>query len=94
MFMPSPDEAESEKDRKARAAAIKAVSKIPEGGTVPNFGDMTQFQRWPDADVDVLVGGTPCQDYSIAGPRLGMAGSRGRPCHADVLLRLANAEGA
>jgi DNA (cytosine-5)-methyltransferase 1 len=28
------------------------------------------------ADVDVLVGGWPCQDISLAGPRLGLAGAR------------------
>lgn len=79
MFMPAPDEAGlSAKDRKARAAAIRAVAKLPEVGRVPNFGDMTQFDRWPDAAFDVLVGGTPCQDYSVAGLRLGMAGSRGQ----------------
>lgn len=32
---------------------------------VPNYGDMTKFREWPDADIDVLVGGTPCQDNSI-----------------------------
>lgn len=32
---------------------------------VPNWGDMTKFQEWPDATVDVLCGGTPCQDASI-----------------------------
>lgn len=79
IFMPAPDEAGlSAKDRKARAAAIRAVAKLPEVGRVPNFGDMTQFDRWPDAAFDVLVGGTPCQDYSVAGLRLGMAGSRGQ----------------
>jgi len=79
LCMPSPDDdGLSVKDRKARAAAIRSVAKIPEAGRVPNFGDMTQFDRWPDADVDVLVGGTPCQDYSVAGLRLGMAGSRGQ----------------
>ena len=79
MFMPAPDEAGlSVKDRKARAAAIRAVAALPEAGSVPNFGDMTQFDRWPDAAFDVLVGGTPCQDYSVAGLRLGMAGSRGQ----------------
>lgn len=79
MFMPDPsDPCLSAKDRKARAAAIRAVQHLPEAGPVPNFGDMTQFQRWPDAAFDVLVGGTPCQDYSVAGLRLGMAGSRGQ----------------
>jgi DNA (cytosine-5)-methyltransferase 1 len=44
---------------------------------VPNYGDMTEFERWPDDAIDILVGGTPCQDYSIAGLRAGMAGDRG-----------------
>jgi len=44
---------------------------------VPNFGDMTKFKEWPDADVDVLVGGTPCQSFSVAGLRKGMADPRG-----------------
>jgi DNA (cytosine-5)-methyltransferase 1 len=44
---------------------------------VPNWGDMTKFQEWPDADVDVLVGGTPCQSFSVAGLRAGLADPRG-----------------
>lgn len=44
---------------------------------VPNLGDMTKFQEWPDADFDVLVGGTPCQSFSVAGLRKGMADPRG-----------------
>jgi DNA (cytosine-5)-methyltransferase 1 len=44
---------------------------------VPNLGDMTKFKDWPDADVDVLVGGTPCQSFSVAGLRKGMADLRG-----------------
>ncbi|MGV0817138.1 DNA cytosine methyltransferase [Martelella sp. AMO21009] len=45
---------------------------------VPNLGDMTKFEEWDDYAIDILVGGTPCQDYSIAGQRLGMAGDRGQ----------------
>ena len=44
---------------------------------VPNLGDIKNFKEWPDYAIDVLVGGTPCQDYSMAGPRAGMAGDRG-----------------
>jgi DNA (cytosine-5)-methyltransferase 1 len=44
---------------------------------VPNFGDMNRFKEWPDADVDVLVGGTPCQSFSIAGLRKGLDDPRG-----------------
>jgi DNA (cytosine-5)-methyltransferase 1 len=38
----------------------------------PNLGDMTAYEEWPDADIDVLVGGTPCQGFSIAGLRAGL----------------------
>ena len=47
------------------------------GNAPPNFGDMTKFEEWPDAAIDLLVGGTPCQDYSVAGLRAGMDGVRG-----------------
>jgi DNA (cytosine-5)-methyltransferase 1 len=45
--------------------------------SVPNWGDMTAFKEWPDADVDVLVGGTPCQSFSVAGLRKGLDDPRG-----------------
>ena len=45
--------------------------------TAPNWGDMTKFQEWPHADIDVLVGGTPCQSFSVAGLRKGLADPRG-----------------
>jgi DNA (cytosine-5)-methyltransferase 1 len=43
----------------------------------PNLGDVTAIE-WADVEpVDVLTGGTPCQDLSNAGRRLGMTeGSR------------------
>jgi len=44
---------------------------------VPNWGDMNEFRQWPDADIDVLVGGTPCQSFSVAGLRAGLADPRG-----------------
>ena len=44
---------------------------------VPNLGDMTKFQEWPDAEIDVLVGGTPCQSFSVAGLRKGLEDPRG-----------------
>lgn len=45
---------------------------------VPNFGDMTKFQEWPDdLEPDVLVGGTPCQSFSVAGLRKGLDDPRG-----------------
>ncbi len=46
---------------------------------IPNLGDMTKFQEWPlDAGaIDLLVGGTPCQSFSVAGLRQGLRDPRG-----------------
>jgi len=45
---------------------------------VTNFGDMTNYETWSiDGTVDILVGGTPCQSFSIAGARKGLEDDRG-----------------
>ena len=47
---------------------------------VPNLGDMTTINQNPIADerpIDLLVGGTPCQSFSVAGLRKGLADPRG-----------------
>jgi len=45
---------------------------------VPNLGDMTRYREWDlGSDIDLLVGGTPCQSFSVAGLRAGMADPRG-----------------
>ena len=45
---------------------------------VPNVGDMTKFKEWNlDGSVDLLVGGTPCQSFSVAGLRKGLDDPRG-----------------
>ncbi len=43
-----------------------------------NLGDMTAFKEWPDANLDVLCGGTPCQSFSVAGLRAGLDDPRGQ----------------
>jgi DNA (cytosine-5)-methyltransferase 1 len=47
--------------------------------TVPNFGDMTKFKEWDFGAnrLDLLVGGTPCQSFSVAGLRKGLEDPRG-----------------
>lgn len=44
---------------------------------VSNYGDMTKYEEWPKHAIDVLVGGTPCQSFSVAGLRKGLADPRG-----------------
>jgi DNA (cytosine-5)-methyltransferase 1 len=45
---------------------------------VPNLGDMTRYEEWDiNETVDLLVGGTPCQSFSIAGLRGGIEDARG-----------------
>jgi DNA (cytosine-5)-methyltransferase 1 len=45
----------------------------------PNRGDMTKFNEWSDdgSSIDLLVGGTPCQSFSVAGLRKGLHDPRG-----------------
>lgn len=57
---------------------------------VPNLGDMTKLAgRILAGEVeapDVLVGGTPCQAFSVAGLRKGLADERGKLTPAFALL--------
>jgi DNA (cytosine-5)-methyltransferase 1 len=45
---------------------------------VTNFGDMTKYKEWKINDsIGLLVGGTPCQSFSVAGLRKGLEDPRG-----------------
>jgi DNA (cytosine-5)-methyltransferase 1 len=45
---------------------------------VTNFGDMTKYKEWNINDpIGLLVGGTPCQSFSVAGLRKGLEDPRG-----------------
>ena len=46
---------------------------------VPNLGDMSKYEQWniQSRSVDLLVGGTPCQSFSVAGLRQGLKDPRG-----------------
>ena len=43
---------------------------------IKNYGDITKINWSEVPDFDLLTGGSPCQDLSIAGKRNGLAGSR------------------
>jgi DNA (cytosine-5)-methyltransferase 1 len=53
---------------------------------IPNHGDFTRLVKERPAAVDVLVGGTPCQAFSVAGLRGGLADPRGNLALAFVAL--------
>ena len=44
---------------------------------VPNLGDMTNYKEWQIEKPDIVIGGTPCQSFSIAGQRKGLEDPRG-----------------
>jgi DNA (cytosine-5)-methyltransferase 1 len=54
---------------KAKAPALVLAHRFPD---VPNLGDVTTVDWSGVEPVDVITGGTPCQDLSHAGPRGGM----------------------
>ena len=46
--------------------------------STPNFGDLTQYHDWPATlRPDLVIAGTPCQSFSVAGLRKGLADPRG-----------------
>jgi DNA (cytosine-5)-methyltransferase 1 len=45
---------------------------------VTNYGDMTNYKEWNlNESIGLLVGGTPCQSFSVAGLRKGLEDPRG-----------------
>ena len=67
-----------------KAVAYSEIEKFPSEvlahhyPSTPNLGDMTKFKEWNfESNVDVLVGGTPCQSFSVAGLRKGLDDPRG-----------------
>lgn len=66
------------------AVAYSEIEKFPSAllkhhyPQTPNWGDMTKFKEWPnDTKIDLLVGGTPCQSFSLSGLRKGLDDPRG-----------------
>jgi DNA (cytosine-5)-methyltransferase 1 len=66
-----------------RAAFLSEIAPFPRAVLshrfpgVPLRGDFTEIQAGDHEPIDVLVGGTPCQSFSVAGLRGGLADERG-----------------
>jgi DNA (cytosine-5)-methyltransferase 1 len=69
-----------------KAAAFSEIEPFPNAvlahhyPDIQNLGDMTKFKSWPDQifiDSDLIVGGPPCQAFSVAGQRKGLEDDRG-----------------
>ena len=41
-----------------------------------HLGDITKISGYDAPTVNVVIGGSPCQDLSVAGKRQGLAGTR------------------
>nr|CAD6612975.1 DNA cytosine methyltransferase [Rhizobium sp. Khangiran2] len=82
------------KDKEFAPKKYKGIT----GGSVINYGDITQIS---DEDlralgpVDVLEGGSPCQAFSVAGLRKGLADDRGNLtlAFANLALRMREING-
>lgn len=64
-------------------AAFSEIEKFPSEVLAyhyphtPNLGDMATYKEWDIGNIDLLVGGTPCQSFSVAGLRKGLDDPRG-----------------
>ena len=72
----------------AEVAAFPSTVLAARWPNVPNRGDFTRIatdEASPES-VDVLVGGTPCQSFSVAGGRAGLDDPRGHLAVEFLLL--------
>jgi DNA (cytosine-5)-methyltransferase 1 len=67
------------------AVAFAETAKFPSAvlayrfPNIPNLGDVTKYKEWQieRGSVGVMVGGSPCQSFSVAGLRKGLDDPRG-----------------
>ncbi len=62
--------AQVEKDKQALSVLEKHWPKVP------RFDDVATFKKKRGLSADLIAGGFPCQDVSVAGKRAGLAGER------------------
>ena len=60
---------------------------------VENYGDIEKIRYSELPDFEVLIGGSPCQDVSLAGKREGLSGSRSRLFYSYVEILKAKKPG-
>lgn len=71
-------------------AGFSEIAKFPSAllqhyyPKVPNHGSLTEYRKWKSPAVDLLIGGTPCQSFSLAGLRKGLVDPRGNLALAYV----------
>lgn len=74
------------------AAAYSEIEPAPRAvlahhyPNTPLHGDFTTIRGDEYGPIDLLVGGTPCQDFSVAGLRAGLGGDRGNLSLQFLLL--------
>lgn len=79
----SPSKSTTRKSTKSYAITVitlkegTAYAHISREKPIPNFGDITKINAEELPDFDCLVGGFPCQAFSIAGKRGGFDDTRG-----------------
>lgn len=52
------------------------IATAGEGGSMKHYGDIKSINESDLAPVDVIIGGSPCQNLSIAGNRQGLSGEQ------------------
>ncbi len=63
--------------------AFSEIEKFPSAvlnyryPSIPNLKNMANYKEWDIGKIDMLVGGTPCQSFSVAGLRKGLDDPRG-----------------
>lgn len=80
--LPDPESRNEERRQRATCVGFSEIDKYASAvlsyqfPNVKNYGDISQIDWTAVPDFDLLVGGSPCQDFSIAGKRAGLVGVR------------------